>query len=96
MLPVGPYGSWDERGVADPYVIRAGRGYYMFYLGMDRARRQRLGVAESRDGVSWYKLRTQSDSGAGRIWGVRREWTGRAGGVGFARILLDAVHGARS
>ena len=31
-----------------PYVIRAGRSYYMFYLGMDRARRQRLGVAESR------------------------------------------------
>ena len=25
MLTVGPYGSWDERGVADPYVIRAGR-----------------------------------------------------------------------
>jgi predicted GH43/DUF377 family glycosyl hydrolase len=58
VLPVGPYESWDERGVADPYVIRVGRGYYMFYLGMDRARRQRLGVAESQDGVRWYKLRT--------------------------------------
>ena len=57
VLAVGPYGSWDERGVADPYVIRAGRNYYMFYLGMDRARRQRLGVAMSDDGVSWYKLR---------------------------------------
>jgi predicted GH43/DUF377 family glycosyl hydrolase len=57
VLPVGPYASWDERGVADPYVIRAGGAYYMFYLGMDRARRQRLGVAESQDGVSWYKLR---------------------------------------
>jgi predicted GH43/DUF377 family glycosyl hydrolase len=57
VLARGPYGSWDERGVADPYVIRAGRGYYMFYLGMDRARRQRLGVAASDDGVSWYKLR---------------------------------------
>jgi predicted GH43/DUF377 family glycosyl hydrolase len=57
VLPAGPYGSWDERGVADPYVIRAGRNYYMFYLGMDRARRQRLGVAISDDGVSWYKLR---------------------------------------
>ncbi len=57
-LTVGPYGSWDERGVADPYVIRAGQNYYMFYLGMDRAARQRLGVAISRDGVSWYKLRS--------------------------------------
>jgi predicted GH43/DUF377 family glycosyl hydrolase len=57
VLPVGPYESWDERGVADPYVIRAGGRYYMFYLGMDRARRQRLGVATSDDGVSWHKLR---------------------------------------
>lgn len=58
VLSVGPYESWDERGVADPYVIRAGNAYYMFYLGMDRARRQRLGVAESQDGVTWYKLRS--------------------------------------
>ncbi len=57
VLSAGPYGSWDERGVADPYAIRAGGGYYMFYLGQDRARRQRLGVARSDDGVSWYKLR---------------------------------------
>lgn len=57
VLTVGPYGSWDERGVADPYVIRAGPRYYMFYLGMDRAERQRLGVAESQDGATWYKLR---------------------------------------
>jgi predicted GH43/DUF377 family glycosyl hydrolase len=38
-------------------VIRSGGRYYMFYLGMDRARRQRLGVATSDDGVSWHKLR---------------------------------------
>jgi predicted GH43/DUF377 family glycosyl hydrolase len=58
VLAVGPWGSWDERGVADPYVIRAGENYYLFYLGMDRAQRQRLGVAESRDGVTWHKLRS--------------------------------------
>ena len=58
VLNLGPWGSWDERGVADPYVIRAGRSFYMFYLGMDRARQQRLGVAVSEDGVSWYKLRS--------------------------------------
>jgi predicted GH43/DUF377 family glycosyl hydrolase len=57
VLALGPRGSWDERGVGDPYVIRAGDGYYMFYLGQDRARRQRLGVARSRDGVRWEKLR---------------------------------------
>lgn len=58
VLDVGPRGSWDERGVADPYVIRAGSAYYMFYLGADRARRQRLGVAMSDDGIAWYKLRS--------------------------------------
>jgi predicted GH43/DUF377 family glycosyl hydrolase len=57
VLRTGPRGSWDERGVADPYVIRLGNFYYMYYLGQDRARRQRLGVAQSSDGVHWYKLR---------------------------------------
>lgn len=56
VLPPGPRGAWDERGVADPYVIRIGTSYYMFYLGQDRARRQRLGVARSDDGVTWFKL----------------------------------------
>ncbi len=30
----------------------------MYYLGQDRARRQRLGVARSQDGVRWQKLRS--------------------------------------
>jgi predicted GH43/DUF377 family glycosyl hydrolase len=57
VLDLGPRGSWDERGVADPYVIREGGVFYMYYLGQDRARRQRLGVARSEDGVKWWKLR---------------------------------------
>ena len=57
VVRTGPRGSWDERGVADPYVVRYGGYYYMFYLGQDRARRQRLGVARSRDGIEWTKLR---------------------------------------
>jgi predicted GH43/DUF377 family glycosyl hydrolase len=56
VLKTGPRGSWDERGVADPYVIQRGGEFYMYYLGMDRARRQRLGVARSHDGVTWEKL----------------------------------------
>ncbi len=57
VLTGGPRGSWDEREVGDPYVIRAGGMFYMYYLGADRARRQRLGVARSSDGVRWQKLR---------------------------------------
>ena len=58
VLDPGPRGSWDERGVADPYVIRSGGWFYLCYLGQDRARRQRLGVARSTDGIHWEKLRT--------------------------------------
>jgi len=58
VLETGPRGSWDERGVADPYVVRTGDFFYLYYLGQDRARRQRLGVARSHDGVRWEKLRT--------------------------------------
>jgi predicted GH43/DUF377 family glycosyl hydrolase len=58
VLDLGPRGSWDERGVADPYVIDMGGRLFMFYLGQDRAHRQRLGLARSRDGVHWQKLRT--------------------------------------
>jgi predicted GH43/DUF377 family glycosyl hydrolase len=57
VLDVGPVGSWDERAVADPYVIRIEPCFYMYYLGQDRAVRQRIGVARSGDGVHWEKLR---------------------------------------
>ncbi|HLH41048.1 MAG TPA: hypothetical protein VKX39_18000 [Bryobacteraceae bacterium] len=58
VLAPGPAGSFDERGVSDPDVLRAGGSFYMFYTGIDRARRQRLGLARSRDGVVWDKLRS--------------------------------------
>ena len=60
VLESGPYGSWDEDGVADPYVCRQDSWFYLYYLGQDRARptRQRIGVARSRDGRRWEKLRT--------------------------------------
>jgi predicted GH43/DUF377 family glycosyl hydrolase len=57
VLDPGPVASWDERGVADPYLIDRGGVLYLYYLGQDRARRQRLGVARSGDGVHWSKHR---------------------------------------
>ncbi|MCX6622285.1 MAG: hypothetical protein NTY38_14700 [Acidobacteria bacterium] len=73
VLEPGPYGSWDERGVADPYVIRAGGRFYLYYLGQDRARRQRLGVAMSNDGERWTKLRSNPilELGAGGAFDER-------------------------
>ena len=58
VLSAGPYGSWDERAVADPYVVVVDGHFFLFYLGQDRARRQRLGVATSADGIHWLKLRS--------------------------------------
>jgi sucrose-6-phosphate hydrolase SacC (GH32 family) len=57
VLDAGPVGAWDERAVADPYVIRIEPYFYMYYLGQDRAVRQRIGLARSSDGVHWEKLR---------------------------------------
>ncbi len=58
VLDRGPYRSFDEIAVADPYVVRVADFFYLFYLGQDRAGRQQLGVARSKDGVTWDKLRS--------------------------------------
>ncbi|MBS1859163.1 MAG: hypothetical protein JST11_27565 [Acidobacteria bacterium] len=77
VLAPGPAGAWDERAVADPYVIRVGGSFFMYYLGQDRAARQRIGVARSEDGVRWDKLRSnpvlgmdQDEAGIGEpaVW----------------------------
>ncbi len=74
VLEPGPWGSWDERDVADPYVIRVEPYFYLYYLGQDRGARQRIGVARSRDGVRWEKLRSnpvlQGDDNVGEpaVW----------------------------
>jgi hypothetical protein len=58
VLEPGPWSSWDEMAVADPCAIFVEPWFYLYYLGQDRARRQRLGVARSRDGAHWQKLRS--------------------------------------
>lgn len=58
VVNFGPRGAWDERATADPYVVSVDRQLYMYYLGEDRARRQRLGLAVSHDGLHWTKLRS--------------------------------------
>jgi predicted GH43/DUF377 family glycosyl hydrolase len=55
VLALGAPGTWDEGGLGDPYVIRCGGEYYLFYLGQNRRGLQRLGLARSQDGVHWQK-----------------------------------------
>lgn len=56
IFPNGPRMAWDEVSMGDPYAWRAGEYLYLCYLGEDRAGRQRLGLARSRDGKGWEKL----------------------------------------
>lgn len=58
VLEPGPRGSWDEVALGDPYVVHTAGTFWMYYLGQDRARQQRLGLARSADGVCWTKLRS--------------------------------------
>ena len=62
--------------MADPYVIRDRPYFYMYYLGQDRARRQRLGVARSRDGIRWEKLRANPILEMGEAGRFRRSGLG--------------------
>lgn len=55
VLGSGARGSWDESAVGDPYAVRCGKTFYLFYLGQNRFGVQRLGVARSDDGVHWRK-----------------------------------------
>jgi predicted GH43/DUF377 family glycosyl hydrolase len=58
VMEPGPRGSWDERGVADPYVVKLAGYFYVYYLGQNRARQQQIGLARSHDGRHWEKLRS--------------------------------------
>jgi predicted GH43/DUF377 family glycosyl hydrolase len=55
VLDFGAPGAWDEAGLGDPYVIRCGAVFYLYYLGQNRNGVQRLGVARSEDGIHWQK-----------------------------------------
>jgi len=55
VLDVGASGSWDDTAVADPYVVQFDNTLYMYFLGMNNAYKQLLGVATSTDGIIWTK-----------------------------------------
>lgn len=87
VLGFGPRGAWDERATADPYVVEYAGRLYLYYLGEDRARRQRLGLAASDDGIHWTKLRSNpvlepgpegafDENGLGEpaVWRARGSW----------------------
>ena len=54
VLPKGPAGSWDDADVFFPEVILDGSTFKMWYGGYGGTR-QRIGYAESSDGITWTK-----------------------------------------
>jgi predicted GH43/DUF377 family glycosyl hydrolase len=56
LLTLGAGGSFDEKGVKDPVVVKLGASdYRMLYTGVDANGTERVGYATSADGVSWTK-----------------------------------------
>ncbi|MGD8604361.1 MAG: hypothetical protein PVF49_07305 [Anaerolineales bacterium] len=52
VLDAGPEGSWNDRGVYWPDVIRVDNTYYMYFAGRTAANTS-IGLATSEDGRTW-------------------------------------------
>jgi predicted GH43/DUF377 family glycosyl hydrolase len=57
ILDTGPPGSFDQRGLGEPAVIRASGEWWMLYTGRDEAEVRRMGWARSPNGIDWAKER---------------------------------------
>ncbi len=55
VMDVGSPGSWEEIGVATPWVVLDMTGYRMWYTGLDSSMFPQIGYAMSSDGESWTK-----------------------------------------
>lgn len=55
VLEPGPSGSWDDRVVGEPAVLRRDDGYHLWFLGKGRDGTDAIGYATSPDGVTWTK-----------------------------------------
>ncbi len=51
----GTSGEWDASGVYDPWVIKIGQTYHMWYAGYTGSSGDFIGHATSSDGIDWTK-----------------------------------------
>jgi hypothetical protein len=61
-LTRGPAGSWDDQGIGEVSVVRAGNKWLLIYEGLgasETGRRPGFGLATSSDGIGWQKQRDQ-------------------------------------
>lgn len=57
--------GWDDYGVSQPAIVKVGPIYQMWYLGWDASNIDRIGYAESLDGITWTKLANNPVLGEG-------------------------------
>jgi len=56
ILDIGPADAFDARGLGTPAVVYQPPYFVMLYTGRSPSENRNIGVAVSRDGVSWRKL----------------------------------------
>lgn len=65
VLVPGAPDQWDGNWVESPVVLGGPDGFKMFYTGVDRSWRVRVGLATSSDGTNWTKYPGNPVMGAG-------------------------------
>lgn len=68
ILDTGPPGSFDQRGLGEPAVIRASGEWWMLYTGRDESERRRMGWARSANGIDWAKASGAEPFEGGQPW----------------------------
>ena len=67
VLQPGPKGAWDHRGIGNASVVQSDSGYVMYYSGEGMKKGEQfstvhnmIGLARSKDGVTWTKNNDKS------------------------------------
>jgi predicted GH43/DUF377 family glycosyl hydrolase len=84
VLDIGSLFSWDDYQVTSPTVIYNGSAYEMWYTGYDSSN-QRIGYANSSDGINWtkYSANPVLDLGSSGSWDDNE--------INFNSVLYDGL-----
>jgi predicted GH43/DUF377 family glycosyl hydrolase len=66
ILPNGQKGDWDEYAVSIVTIIKLDDGYLALYEGEDKNNNDRIGIAYSKDLLSWEKYKNNPILGLGK------------------------------
>lgn len=100
VLSPSPGDSWDSGTIYQCWVGRRKRSYWMFYNAASRARQEQIGLATSKDLLTWERhpanplLRNRLDEGSQDSRSIADPWIVRLGGRwSMFYFGFDGVHG---